>query len=78
MAGLATMHFSAITVGVLAILGGWIVAAGTAPDPRDWDLEGRDDVREGVLDTGAEQSQGDNDSDGDHAQNDGVLGHRLA
>jgi hypothetical protein len=45
IAGLATMHFSAITAGVLAIVGGWIVAAGTAPDPHDRSSEGRDDVR---------------------------------
>jgi hypothetical protein len=40
VAGLATMHFSAIAAGVAAIIAGWLTAAGTAPDPQDTEGDG--------------------------------------
>ena len=42
------------------------------------ELERVDDVREGALDGGAEQGQRGDDGDRDDAEDDGVLGHRLA
>ena len=37
--GLATMHFAVIAVGVLAILTGWLAAAGSAEDSHGGDAD---------------------------------------
>lgn len=41
-------------------------------------LDQRDDVGQHALDRGAQQTECDNDPDDDHAEDDRVLGHRLA
>src|SRR5436190_6881356 len=69
---------------------GWSRGAimGARPGPRDGagepvrsalgpGLERGDDVVQQVLDGGAEQAQRDHHRDGDDAEDDGVLGHRL-
>src|SRR5438552_401848 len=50
---------------------------GSAQGTRE-ELERGDDVVEQVLDGGAEQAQRDDHGDRDHAEDNGVLGHRLA